>query len=89
MRVVEKKCPNCGASIEINEDTKIYKCKYCHTTLEKDKNEEFIEETRETALKFAKGVFAYVGIMQIFALVVFLIIFIIAIVMFITAFSRM
>ena len=47
MKVVEKKCPNCGSNIEIEEGKRIFKCKYCGTTLERDKNEELQIQMQE------------------------------------------
>ena len=34
MRIVEKKCPNCGASLEFDENAKSCKCDYCKRTFE-------------------------------------------------------
>lgn len=31
MRIIEKKCPNCGANLEFNVGDKETKCKYCNT----------------------------------------------------------
>lgn len=75
MKVVEKKCPNCGSSIEIEEGERIFKCKYCGTTLERDKNEELQEQVQNTALNFFKYTFAYMGIMQIIFTIFFVLIF--------------
>ena len=38
MKLVEKKCPNCGANINFGINDKEVKCNYCHTsfTIEKD-----------------------------------------------------
>lgn len=32
MRIIEKKCPNCGANLEFNVGDKETKCKYCNTS---------------------------------------------------------
>ena len=63
------------SDIEIKEGKRIFKCKYCGTTLERDKNEELQIQAQETFLKFFKYTFAYMGIMQVVALVFFLVIF--------------
>ena len=34
MRIIEKKCPNCGASLEFNENAKSCKCDYCKRSFE-------------------------------------------------------
>ena len=34
MKLIEKKCPNCGASLEFSETDKSCKCQYCHRAFE-------------------------------------------------------
>lgn len=34
MRLIEKKCPNCGASLEFDENAKSCKCEYCKRSFE-------------------------------------------------------
>ena len=34
MRIIEKKCPNCGAGLEFDENAKSCKCDYCKRTFE-------------------------------------------------------
>lgn len=34
MKLIEKKCPNCGASLEFGEKDKSCKCSYCHRSFE-------------------------------------------------------
>ncbi len=34
MKLIEKKCPNCGASLEFNEKDKSCTCTYCHRAFE-------------------------------------------------------
>lgn len=89
MKVIEKECPNCGSSIEIEEGKRIFKCKYCGTTLERDKNEELQIQAQETALKFFKYTFAYMGIMQIIGLIFFLVVFLFIIGIAIFGFTHM
>ena len=38
------KCPNCGATVEYNEDKSIARCPYCHSSFEVDK-----EQPKQTA----------------------------------------
>jgi uncharacterized membrane protein YvbJ len=46
MKLVEKKCPNCGANIEFNSENKTVTCNYCNTTfeVERDLEQELKEE---------------------------------------------
>ena len=54
MKLVEKKCPNCGANIEFNAENKTVTCNYCNTTfeverdLEKELKEEIVLRFKET-----------------------------------------
>lgn len=34
VKLIEKKCPNCGASLEFDETAKSCKCEYCHRAFE-------------------------------------------------------
>lgn len=40
MRIIEKKCPNCGAGLEFNETARVCKCDYCKRSfvIEHDEN---------------------------------------------------
>lgn len=40
MKLVEKKCPNCGGSLEFSETAKSCKCEYCHRAFEIERDEE-------------------------------------------------
>lgn len=44
MKLIEKKCPNCGASLEFSETDKSCKCQYCHRAFE-------IERDNDTNVK--------------------------------------
>ncbi len=39
MKLIEKKCPNCGGSLEFSETAKSCKCEYCHRAFEIERNE--------------------------------------------------
>ena len=41
MKLIEKKCPNCGANLEFDDDAKSCKCQYCKQSffIEKDLND--------------------------------------------------
>ena len=34
MKIIEKKCPNCGAGLEFNENDKSCRCEYCKRSFE-------------------------------------------------------
>ena len=60
MNLIEKKCPNCGANLEFNENDKSCKCQYCHREFEikRDSNNynEFSLITTELANEIQKEV---------------------------------
>ncbi len=37
MKLIEKKCPNCGASLSFNSEDKEITCKYCNISFEIEK----------------------------------------------------
>lgn len=39
MKLIEKKCPNCGAALEFNESDKSCKCEYCHRSFEIERDQ--------------------------------------------------
>lgn len=49
MNLKDCKCPNCGASLEVPENTKKIKCEYCRKTFE-------VESTYDSAYNHTKGV---------------------------------
>lgn len=80
MRLIEKKCPNCGASLEFNENDKSCSCQYCHRSFEierdtsldvKDLAQQFNLSELEKPLKiFSMGfTFTYIIFFVIFILV--------------------
>ncbi len=84
MRLVEKKCPNCGASISFKKSDEVVECNYCHTTFDIEKegedykklrNDDFILHTRAIR-KFSKGFLIVWAVMFIFGLLMFVFIFI-------------
>ena len=44
MKLTKAQCPNCGANLEVNEESKIIKCKYCDTNI-------LVEQTNEKTYK--------------------------------------
>ncbi|MBQ8659395.1 MAG: hypothetical protein IJ475_00960 [Bacilli bacterium] len=91
MRLVQKKCPNCGATIDFDENIKKVKCAYCGQTyvIEKDndmiKNQEDISKHLDDAFELVAKVQAPFAAVSIF---IFVFIFIIFIAMFIFNFTR-
>ena len=87
MKLVEKKCPNCGANIEFNAENKTVTCNYCNTTfeverdIEKELKEEVILRFKETR-KIGKTI-------SVVAITMFIVIAIIMIIIFVTMSSRM
>lgn len=91
MRLVQKKCPNCGAGIDFNEFSKTVKCAYCNQTytVEKDKemikNEINISNHFDDAFNLVNKVRTPIAFVSIFMVII---IFAIVIIGFITTFIR-
>jgi hypothetical protein len=87
MKLIEKKCPNCGASLSFSETDKSCKCEYCHREFEIERDEKIIQdESRdnfdayslidpETAKKVAKTGLAVFAATSIIPLIIFVIVF--------------
>ena len=50
MELIEKKCPNCGASLEFGDNDKSCTCNYCHRSFMIEKNTT-LEKNMEAANK--------------------------------------
>ena len=48
MKLIERNCPNCGATLEIGENDKTCKCKYCHSTFEIERDEKEKEDLEKS-----------------------------------------
>ncbi len=44
MRLIEKKCPNCGATLEFNETDKSCKCSYCKRSFEIERDTDNLDK---------------------------------------------
>ena len=44
MKLIEKKCPNCGATLEFNENDKSCKCNYCKRSFEIERDTDNLEK---------------------------------------------
>lgn len=75
MKIIEKKCPNCGASLSFNTTDKEIKCSYCKQeyTIENDNKEESKKVNSEN-FTLHKKVIAAIGIAQLIPAVIFFII---------------
>jgi hypothetical protein len=74
MRLIEKKCPNCGATLEFNENDKSCKCNYCKRGFEIERDTDNLDKFNLIYDKMQKPVKTFMMIPFIFAGVVFLII---------------
>lgn len=87
MELIEKKCPNCGGSLEFSETAKSCKCEYCHRAFEIERDEkldinniaeQFNLSELQAPLKVAKkafiGSYIVAGIIGIMGIVMFIII---------------
>ncbi len=82
MKIIEKKCPNCGAGLSFGENDKSCKCEYCHREfeIERDEKKESIDaynlidpETAKTVAKTGIAVFAISSIIPIIVFIIVLI----------------
>ena len=94
MKLVEKKCPNCGAKLSFEKTDKEVMCKYCNQSYEIEREnslDELIEDgfdPREFVLKNFKSITKTNRIVSIFGVCIFIFIFIIALIMFFNIFPR-
>ena len=49
MKLVEKKCPNCGASLSFDSDDKEVICKYCNNSFEIERDLKDLIDTEKIA----------------------------------------
>ncbi|MBQ6497605.1 MAG: hypothetical protein IJI58_02690 [Bacilli bacterium] len=85
MKLIEKKCPNCGGSLEFSETAKSCKCEYCHRAfeIERDEKVDVSDLAEQFNLSELKAPLKAVSTMFIGSRIVFAIIFIFVIAMFI------
>ena len=57
MKMIELKCKNCGAALEVEEEAKSVTCEYCHTTFLLDDEVQHIQHDNmyESGYEFEKG----------------------------------
>ena len=101
MKLIEKKCPNCGASLEFSDTDKSCKCQYCHRAFEIERDnsinvndiaEQFnlseLKGTAGTAAKVLGGVFVGQYIIAALVGIVAIIIFVVVGINFYKSFSN-
>ena len=80
MKLIQKKCPNCGANLEFDKEDKEVNCKYCNTTFLIDKddnnlldalNPEFFNLQRKRVQRMSSIVFIFSFIIFIIIIMVF------------------
>ena len=87
MKLIEKKCPNCGADLEFDKDDTEITCKYCHTCYEIQRDgdlDDLVKNVfdandfilhRKMVQNFSKGIMIFTMIVFIFIFVMFFITF--------------
>ena len=59
MRLIEKKCPNCGANLEFDENDKSCKCQYCKRSFEIERDTDNLDKFNLIYDKMQKPVKAF------------------------------
>ena len=54
MKLIELKCENCGADLEVNSELKEVNCKYCHTKFKVDNGIKY-DDLEQAGYEFEKG----------------------------------
>ncbi len=80
MRLIEKKCPNCGANLEFSETDKSCKCEYCKRSfeIERDNNSSNSIEENYNLInpKVVRNVSFAGGVMSIISIIMAILVFI-------------
>ena len=75
MKLIEKKCPNCGAGLEFNDTDKSCKCTYCNKSFEIERNSDNVDDYN---LKIATNTSSFVLpiiIFSVFAMAIIVFVF--------------
>lgn len=80
MKLIEKKCPNCGAKLSFNENDKNVHCEYCNANYEVKKDDTKIDNSEEDydlvkIKKFASTIFTWFAFSSVVPFIIFLFIF--------------
>lgn len=82
MKLIEKKCPNCGSSLSFGPNDKETKCTYCNASFEIERENESESVIPENFLLHQKTVRRMSTAIMIISIIVFIAIFITFILMF-------
>jgi len=76
MRLIEKKCPNCGANLEFNENDKSCKCTYCKRSFEIERDLNDVEKFNLIYDKIHKPMkwFMFIPFIFVFIIIVIIIV---------------
>ena len=73
MKLIEKKCPNCGASLEFNKDSTSCRCEYCKREfeIERENTDKTSDNPEDYTLKRRKFdiVFSYIIMVAILLII--------------------
>lgn len=77
MKLIEKKCPNCGANLSFDENDKVTKCDYCKREfeIERDAQDQINLVIGETGRSVLKYFFISHMVIGIISVIIFLVIF--------------
>ena len=91
MKIIEKKCPGCGADVKFDENAKKGVCEYCKKEflIEKDPQEEFLLSMNDFSKDVMKHVSSSFKVSHYLFIFVFIVVFISIILMFTIGFSQM
>ena len=70
MKLIEKKCPNCGANLEFSETDKSCKCEYCHRSFEIERDENATEEYTLNAVKVSNISYIITSVISLLIIIV-------------------
>ncbi len=94
MKLIEKKCPNCGAGLTFDENSTNVQCEYCKMNYEIKRDDTKIDNPEEAydlvkVKKVASVFFTYFAVSSIISFVIFLLVFIFIVFVFIKIFTMM
>ena len=94
MKLIEKRCPNCGAGLSFNESDKNIHCEYCNMNYEIKRDDTKIDNPEEAydlvkVKKVASAFFTYFALSSIISFVIFLLVFVFIVFVFIKIFTMM
>ena len=85
MKLIEKKCPNCGASLEFSDTDKSCKCSYCHRAFEIEREQ---DNSNEKSLEQQYTLNEIPTSLKLIPIIVFLFVFVVALSIFGIVFSQ-